>query len=135
MAAAPQHSLPKQCGDWADIKAAYRFLNHPKVTPHKIQSTHRQRVRRACEDHPVILAVQDTTELDFTSRETVSGLGPIGDGRGAGLLQHSTLALSPSASATHAAPWQRQRRMVCFRPVMNSLVGRSLSFTTNPVTT
>ena len=94
MAAAPQDSLPKQCGDWADLKAAYRFVNHPNVTPDKIQSTHRQRVRRACQDHSVILAVQDTTELDFTSHKSVTGLGPIGDGGGQGLLKHTTLAVT-----------------------------------------
>lgn len=94
MAAAPEDSLPKQCGDWADVKAAYRFVNHPNVTPDGIQSVHRQRVRRTCQDHFVILAVQDTTELDFTSHQSVIGLGPIGDGRGQGLLKHTTLAVT-----------------------------------------
>jgi hypothetical protein len=40
-------------------------------------------------------AVQDTSELDFTSHKTVQGLGPIGNGGGQGLLQHSTLAIDP----------------------------------------
>jgi len=41
------------------------------------------------------LGIQDTTELDFTRRRTVEGLGPIGNGGGRGLLQHSTLAVTP----------------------------------------
>ena len=95
MAAAPQQSLPKQCDDWGELKAAYGLLHHPNVTPDQIQSAHRQRVCETCQSHLLILAVQDTTELDFTQHVTVTGLGPIGDGGGRGLLQHSTLAVTP----------------------------------------
>jgi len=98
MAAAPNHSLPKQSDDWADTKAAYSFLHHPEVTPDLIQSVHRQRTREACQPHPLVLGLQDTTELDFTHRHVVTGLGPIGDGHGQGLLQHSTLAVLPDGS-------------------------------------
>lgn len=95
MADSPDRSLPKQCEDWGDLKAAYRFLNNPKVTPEQIQQTHRQRVRQRCQASPVVLAVQDTTELDFTQHRAVEGLGSIGNGGGRGLLQHSTLAVTP----------------------------------------
>jgi hypothetical protein len=95
MADSPDRSLPKQCEDWGDLKAAYRFLNNPKVTPEQIQRTHRRRVRQRCQASPMVLAVQDTTELDFTGHRAVQGLGPIGNGGGQGLLQHSTLAVTP----------------------------------------
>ena len=95
MADSPDRSLPKQCEDWGDLKAAYRFLNNPKVTPDQIQRTHRRRVRRRCQASPMVLAIQDTTELDFTGHRAVQGLGPIGNGGGQGLLQHSTLAVTP----------------------------------------
>jgi hypothetical protein len=98
MATAPHQSLPKQCNSWGDLKAAYGVLHHPKVRPDQIQSRHRQRVGQACRSRSLILAVQDTTELDFTTRSAVAGLGPIGDGRGRGLLQHSTLALTPEGA-------------------------------------
>ena len=94
MAAAPNQSLPKQCGTWSDLKAAYGFLGHPDVTPELIQKTHRQQTREQCQEHLLVLAIEDTTELDFTGRE-VEGLGPIGDGGGQGILQHSTLAVMP----------------------------------------
>lgn len=97
MGAAPDRSLPQQCSDWSDLKAAYRFLHHPKVSPELIQSTHRRQVREACREHSLVLAVQDTTELDFTGRQ-VEGLGPIGDFRGRGMQQHSTLAVLPDGS-------------------------------------
>lgn len=95
MAEAPDRSLPKQTEDWADLLAAYRFLNNPKVTADQIQRAHRAQVREQCQAHSLILGVEDTTELDFTGRKTVEGLGPIGNGRGQGLLQHSTLAVGP----------------------------------------
>lgn len=43
----------------------------------------------------VVLAVQDTTELDFTGHVATSGLGPLRHGRERGLLAHSTLAVTP----------------------------------------
>ena len=94
MAQAPDQSLPQQNKEWGELVGAYRFLNNSKTTPHQIQSTHRARVREQCQSRPVVLAVQDTSELDFTGR-AVQGLGPIGNGGGQGLLQHSTLAIDP----------------------------------------
>lgn len=95
MAAAPDQSLPQQCDHWADLKAAYRFLHHENVTPDLIQQAHRQAVRQTCDAHPVVLAIQDTSELDYTAQSMATGLGPIGNGSGRGLLQHSTLAATP----------------------------------------
>lgn len=97
MAQAPDQSLPQQHKEWGELMGAYRFLNNSKTTPQQIQSTHRGRVREQCRSRPVVLAVQDTTELDFTGR-TVQGLGPIGNGGGQGLLQHSSLAIDPEGS-------------------------------------
>ena len=96
MAKAPDRSLPKQTEDWGDLLAAYRFLNHPQLTPDQIQQTHRARTREQSRQRKLILAVQDTSELDFTGRQAVTGLGPIGNGGGQGLLQHSSLAIDPS---------------------------------------
>lgn len=95
MAAAPDQSLPQQCETWADLKAAYRFLHHERVTPERIQQSHRALVREACAAHPVVLVLEDTSELDFTRQTTAVGLGPIGNGSGRGLLQHSALAMAP----------------------------------------
>lgn len=63
MAYEPEQSLPEQHGSWADLKAAYRFLNNPRVEPHAISQMHRHLTRRACDQHPVVLCVQDGSEL------------------------------------------------------------------------
>ncbi len=95
MALSPQSSLPKQCGSWKDLKAAYRLINNPKVTPDGIQSTHRTATYQACGKHPVILCVQDGSTLSFSGRTKTKGLGKLKRGTGQGLMQHSTLAVTP----------------------------------------
>lgn len=94
----PQCSLPEQCGSggWADLKAAYRLLSNEAINPHDLQGPHRALTRDACARLPVVLCVQDTSELDSTRRrERIAELGPIGDGNGWGMLQHSALAVTP----------------------------------------
>ena len=94
MADAPNQSLPKQCGRWGDLKAAYRLLNHPQIRPDQITAVHRQCTREQAQQSPVVLCVQDTTDLDYTHRTAVRGLGKIGDGGGRGFRQHTGLAVS-----------------------------------------
>jgi len=96
MAASPRSSLPKQCGCWKDLKAAYRLLNNPDVDPDAIQSVHREATFNACARHAVMLCVQDDTYLAFNSRANVKGLGKLATGLGRGLVQHSTLAVTPT---------------------------------------
>jgi hypothetical protein len=47
-------------------------------------------------DEAVVLAVQDTTDLDFSSHHATAGLGRIGNGYGRGLYVHTTLAITPA---------------------------------------
>lgn len=112
MASRPDGSLPKQHGDWADLKAAYRFYNNPKVTPDALRAEHLNHVRTACAARATILCVQDGSELDYSSHKTVQGLGFVGDGRGRGLLQHSSLAVTTEGSVLgvlHQIWWKRVR--------------------------
>ena len=113
MAEAPDRSLPDRHASWGDVKAAYRLLNNPKVTPEGIQSAHRQQVRQLCSAHPVVLAIEDGSELDFTTHRSVKGLGFMGNGIGRGLLQHSTLAVTPEGhllGVLHQIWWKRVRK-------------------------
>lgn len=88
-------SIPKSCGRWSDIMAAYRFLSNGAVDPHEIQRPHRELTREACAGRGVVLAVGDITDLDYTDHTKTSGLGRLGDGRGRGLQQHTVLAMDP----------------------------------------
>lgn len=112
MAAAPQQSLPDQHEAWADLKAAYRFLNNPKVTPAELQRIHREQVQAECAKQTRILTVHDGSELDFSRHSSVTGLGFIGNGFGQGLLQQSSLAVTTGGQllgVLHQIWWKRVR--------------------------
>jgi hypothetical protein len=93
----PTAPINQACEDWADSKAAYRFMDNEKVAPDKILSPHTQRTVERMTGHAVVLAIQDTTFLNYTHHPKTKGLGEIGakrqNQRGFGL--HTTLAVTP----------------------------------------
>jgi len=78
----PTHSLPQALGDWGDVKAAYRLFGHEKVDPAEVLRAHGEagwrRAAHWAQGDAVVLAVQDTTVLDYSRYRSVEGLGPIG---------------------------------------------------------
>lgn len=93
----PSEPINQACDDWADTKAAYRFFDNPKVTAEKIVRPHSQRTVQRMKAHALVLAIQDTTFLNYTHHPQTEGLGAIGkkelQQRGMGL--HTTLATTP----------------------------------------
>jgi hypothetical protein len=89
-------------GDRHELKAYYRFINkkHERMNPTGILSGHRQETIRRIKGQRRVLAVQDTTDLDFSDRLHCNDLGDIGKNQtGAvsqGLKMHSLLPLSES---------------------------------------
>lgn len=98
LAGQPEASFPQASGgDWASLKAIYRLLDNAALSHQALLSGHVEasweRLRGwAAAGEPVVLAIQDTTELDFSSHRATSGLGQVGNRYGRGLLAHSTLA-------------------------------------------
>ena len=69
LSAQPTGSIPLACGGWPETKAAYRLLDNPAVEWHRVPgSPHTQRTIERMAGQPVVLCIQDTTELDFTSQ-------------------------------------------------------------------
>lgn len=95
MAAHPEASLPNQMESRSALLGAYRVLNSEKVAMEALLAPHRRQTLETAGRYPVVLMVEDTTELDYTAHASKKGLGPIGDGKGKGLLLHSTLAVVP----------------------------------------
>ena len=95
MAAHPQASLPEQAGTRKRLVGTYRLLNNKRPTMEKLLEPEYKATRRAAEQQAVVLLLHDTTELDYTAHRHTQGLGPIGNGRGQGLLLHSMLAVVP----------------------------------------
>lgn len=92
---APQASIPQATGGWGEAKATYRFFDNDKVDPKIIYERHRESTRRRARDESVLLAVADTTMLDYTSHPETAGLGPLGDLVHHGLIFHPTLLMTP----------------------------------------
>ena len=90
----PTASIPGACPDWAETQAVYRFFDqasHEKrpmgwqdiLDPHITQTEARMR------QHPVVLCLQDTTELDFNG-PSIDGLGPLSYEAQRGMYLHPT---------------------------------------------
>lgn len=93
LAQTPTGALPQAFPDWKDLKAAYRFLDHVEYGPEEIQQSHWQQTLAACQQPGEYLLIEDTTELDYSTHRRTGQLGFIGNGRGLGLLLHTTLAV------------------------------------------
>jgi hypothetical protein len=96
LAQRPSTSLPEACGTPAMLKAAYRFFDNAAIDPQEILASHVVATSDRLAAVPVVLAVQDTTELDWTAHPAPSGLGPLAHPAHQGLLVHTTLALTPA---------------------------------------
>ncbi len=98
LAAHPTASLPDACGAWSATKAAYRFFDLATHAvpdaPARIGAAHAAATKARLQGVAVVLAVQDTTVLDFRGHPATTGLGPTGPKGGHGLWVHSTLAVS-----------------------------------------
>ena len=62
----PKGTLPEACCDAADLKATYRFFDNDKISPAEILKSQTLASINRLSEHPIILAVQDTTYLDWT---------------------------------------------------------------------
>lgn len=93
LAGQPTASIPQACEDWADTKATYRLFANEKVTAEKILEPHFARTTARLAGHAVVLAVQDTSYLNYTHHPKTAGLGPIGTEQQQlqGVVMHSAL--------------------------------------------
>ena len=94
LAANPEVSINAACEGWSDTLAAYRLFNNAAVTPELILQPHLEATRRRMGEHPVVLIVQDTTELDFTQHPT-DDARCLNTERRFGLYEHVHLAVTP----------------------------------------
>jgi hypothetical protein len=95
----PTNSLPVACRGWPETQAAYRFFDNKKVTAEKILAPHREATCVRMGEHPIVLCVQDTSELDYSGQKQMKGLGPLTYEAQRGLLLHPTLAITPDRLA------------------------------------
>jgi len=113
----PTASIPGACGDWSETQAAYRFFEQSSgrkralgwqdiLAPHMACTEARMR------QHPVVLCLQDTTELDFNGQE-MAGLGPLSHEAQRGMYLHPTYVVTPDREplgVTDAWIWARETK-------------------------
>jgi len=94
--ARPQANIPQACQTRAKTKAAYRFFDDEKHTMEKLMAPHYESTRHRAAQEKVVLAVQDTTFLNYNAHPATENLGSIASTKdGAlGLVLHDTMAFN-----------------------------------------
>ncbi|MEO7031328.1 MAG: IS4 family transposase, partial [Herbaspirillum sp.] len=98
--ARPGANVAQACSSRAKTKAAYRFLDHDKTTMETLLQPHYRATETRARAETIVLAVQDTTSLNYTAHAATAGIGPIGSTEDGpqGLHLHSTLAVSAAGT-------------------------------------
>jgi Druantia protein DruA/Transposase Tn5 dimerisation domain/Transposase DNA-binding len=94
--ARPQAQIPQACQSRARTKAAYRFFQHPETTMDALLEPHIEATQQRLRKEKIVLAVQDTTSLNYSTHPATHDLGPIGSSPDGiiGLIVHDTMAFS-----------------------------------------
>ena len=127
--------LAAAAGDRYAAKGYYYFIDnqHQELTPEAMLATHRKRTLQRMASEPLVLVVQDTSDLNFSTRPQTTGLGVIGSNqtgaKSLGLKLHSSIALTPEGlplgvlrsvaeaqeakdEAEKQTPWEAQKRPI-----------------------
>ncbi len=94
LAANPEASINAACNGWGDTVAAYRFFDNEVVSPEELLRPHREATLQRMAPHPVVLVVQDTTELDYT-KHPPKDARCLNKPERFGLYSHLHLAVTP----------------------------------------
>jgi Transposase DNA-binding/Transposase Tn5 dimerisation domain/Transposase DDE domain len=112
LSARPTASIPAACGGFAEMVAAYRLFENEKVRLENVLQPHIEATRIRVAARPVVIATQDTSELNLTRpQQQVRGAGPLDGGARRGVLLHLLHAFTPDGTplGTLAAQvWARE---------------------------
>ncbi len=110
LAARPTAAIPAACGNWAATKAAYRFFDDEAIAADAILAAHVAATVRRADEEPLVLALQDTTQLELSNHPALDGAGPLAGAGQRGLLVHSVLAATDDGvplGLLHQHRWAR----------------------------
>lgn len=93
----PTGSIPEFCSDSAAVKGMYGYCRNEAVEHAAIVAAQKQATlaRIKVGGYQRVLAVQDTTEYNFSHHPATEGLGPLDNAKVSGFFAHSSLAVSP----------------------------------------
>src|SRR5215467_1687534 len=72
----PTAALPEACGDGGMLKAAYRFFDNDAIEAQDMLQSHVESTYRRLAPVSLVLAVQDTTEVNWTGHPAPRVWGP-----------------------------------------------------------
>lgn len=111
LAARPTASIPAACGGNAETNAAYRFFDNDKVEFDGILQPHIDCTWLRIAAQPIVLMINDTTELDLTRPEQqVVNAGPLDGNSRRGAFAHMMHAFTPDGTplgTVQAISWTR----------------------------
>ena len=91
----------------SDLKRAYEFFANAKTSFTKVTAPYHQETAQQIREWPIVLAVGDTTYLDYKNiRSKREKYGPIGNG-GNGLILHSALAVNADNGQPMGLLWSK----------------------------
>jgi len=91
----PQRSIPQATGNRNDMDAVYSFFDNQRVCPAGIVCSCLPQTLQRLDGCRRVLAIQDTSDLNYSSLDSTVGLGHTDGPGGTGLKLHSTLAVCP----------------------------------------
>lgn len=69
LAQQPHASIPQASGDWANTKATYNFGKSERIEAGAIIEAHQKQVAKRASKEEIILAIQDTSDFNFTHHQ------------------------------------------------------------------
>jgi Transposase DNA-binding/Transposase Tn5 dimerisation domain len=109
----PDSSIPQAACNWADIKGIYRFFSNKQVSASAINQCITKATGERCQSYDIVLSVQDTTNVHFSS--CAEGLGYLDHGRGNGFMVHSAMAIDNQGcplGLLHQKIWARDKKTI-----------------------
>lgn len=104
-------SFSAACGH-GGRQAARRLCRNSRTTPEGLMTGHGQQTAARCAGHSLVLCIQDSTTLDYTTHRSKKGIGPVSvQAWSRGLMAHSVLALSTDGlplGVLHTDIWARE---------------------------
>jgi Transposase Tn5 dimerisation domain/Transposase DNA-binding len=109
----PGESIPQASQSASESQSIYRFWGNQRVKPKQILASHRPSVVSRANQQSVVLAIQDTTDLDFSGLKQTTGLGFTCQTPQQGIKVHSCMAVSGAGEPLgllHQHTWSRSQR-------------------------
>ena len=75
-------------------KAYYRLLDNPHLDKNIVLEEHVKAIQLRAQEQQTVLCIQDTTELDYSSKPSISGLGRLNYEARHGMYVHPTLMVT-----------------------------------------